>query len=442
MRRHLAPAVFAAALCGVAHPAVAQVAPTDRDALVRDAQQAAVNAAKAAEAARVAADRAAKAAAALSEESPGGVAETTATATARAPAAPVRPRAPISTDATLVRRKIAASVANGPNDRSLKSSVAPDFQLIASDKEKVASLAWTVDVSGRSRSGFLSADQLTVTASSKLNGKGEARFLGLNGFTGGTEVGLSYIHYGSRIALSGIEKTQEAVARDNCLAEPPSDPPESCEPTEYPTGVSEFVVKYNPQGFGALIDEVLPGPVWFYGTKFAGSQTTFTYLDRAAFAMKDTKRFGYSGSVFGGLIFGHGATAIEAGFAWRRTDDEQDPVEICQPLAGTIQTQCQTGPDGAPVRSSRAIASVSLRHAFPVNPGDNWSLAVGPEFSADVKNNAWSIDVPVYFAPNESGKLRGGVRAIYQNQRKAGGGREDGVTLALFVGVPFSLFHR
>lgn len=428
----------------MAEPAAAQVSAPDRDALVRDAQQAAREAANAAEAAHLAAERAAKAAAALAAATTGQPAGPSIEAAAQSTmsrASTVLPTAQVGSSAEL-RNNLAASVVNGPNDRSLKSSVTPDFQLIASDKDKVASLAWTIDVTGRSPLGNLSADQLTMTASSKLNDQGEAHIVGLGGFSGGTEIRLTYIHYGSRIALSGLEKTPVIIAEENCLAQKPADPEKTCNAYVYLTGVGDFVAKYNKAGFSALMNEVLPGPMWFYGIDFLGNQTTHNYLDRTAFTLKDAKRFSFGASAFGGLIFGQGATAVEAGFTWRRKDGEQDPVEICQPIAGTIQSQCLTGPDGAPVRSAQAIASVSLRHAFPVDPGENWTLAIAPEISADFKNSSWSVDVPVYFAGSDSGKLRGGVRAIYLNERKAGGERQGGVTLALFVGVPFSLFHH
>jgi hypothetical protein len=335
---------------------------------------------------------------------------------------------------------LSASVANGTNGSPLKSSKTPDLQVLASSTDKIASIAWSVDLSTQPRSNHLAADQFTLTASGKLDDNGEAQLLGLRGFPNGTEIKLAYTHYGSRILLNGVEKEQVRIAREKCLSQPGSDA-KTCNPYDYASGVSVFVAKYNPAGLQPLLNEVLPGPVWYYGIEMAGNHVSYKYLNRSTFTIGKESQFGYGATAFGGILIGSGQTSIGGAFTYRRQYEEQDPVTLCQAVAATVQTQCITAPDGRPVMSTQAIISVDFRHAFATNVGQFASLAIAPEFSADIDNHAYSIDVPLYFASAADGKFRGGIRGVYLNERdEKNGGRKGSFALGLFVGVPFSLF--
>lgn len=336
---------------------------------------------------------------------------------------------------------LGTSVANGPNESALKSSPIPEFQLLASSKDKVASLAWTFDLSRQPRSGKLALDQLTLTASGKLNDSGDAEIVGLDGFTNGSEIKLFYIHYSTDVVLDGTEKDEVAQARERCLAQLGAKPDE-CNPYDYAGGVSMFVAKYYPGGLRNLLRTVLPSSIWYYGAGFTGNQASYKYLDRATFAVKKEDHFGFGGTLFGGVLLNRGQTSIGGSFDYRRSHKERDPITLCQLVAGTAQTQCLTAPDGSPKRGTQAILGLEFRHAFPVDVGSYTSLAIAPKFSADVDNDAYSLAFPIYFADDGTGKLRGGIRGVYLNKQAATGGREEDFTLGLFVGVPFSVFQR
>ncbi|WP_277984507.1 hypothetical protein [Sphingomonas faeni] len=353
---------------------------------------------------------------------------------------------------------IAAGPANGPNDRFLKSSRAPDLQFIASGDDKVASLAWTFDVSSQPTDDHLSVDHLTMTVSSDLDSSHEAKILGLDGFSGGTEIGLSYIHYSTKAVLNGVGKPEVLAAQSNCLDANSGDLPADalCNPYAFPTGVSMFVSRYNPAGLRSLIRTVLPREVYFYGLQAAASQTDYTYLDRTSFGVRNQSKLGFKTTIFGGVIFGPGPqteprdpndtapekmgqSALTGSFTYGRRYAENDPVTLCQPIT-TPQTQCLTNADGAPVRKDKAIVAVEARHGFGAAVGQFATLAIAPQVSVDLKSKAFSLDVPVYFVGDGTGKLRGGVRGVYLNRRDGTGGRDDDFTLGLFVGVPFSVF--
>jgi hypothetical protein len=153
-------------------------------------------------------------------------------------------------------------------------------------------------------------------------------------------------------------------------------------------------------------------------------------------------RFGYGGTVFGGALLGRGLTAVSASYTYRRQYEEQNPITLIQPIAGTNLSRELTGADGPPERGTQSILGLQFRHAFPTPIGRNAQLAISPELSVDLKNEAWSIDFPFYFATDSEGKLRGGVRGFYLNQRDLMDGRRGDFTLGLFVGVPFSVFRE
>lgn len=348
-----------------------------------------------------------------------------------------------SVSASRMEAGITEGVANGPNGRSLKSTASPDLQLIATSKDKVASLAWTFDVSRSSGSGRMHATQLTATATSALDSQGQAEILGLKGFPGGTELSLNLIHYIAGFKANGKERDEVKTARDKCRITNANsvDLEKLCNPYDFAGGVSRFVEKYYPDGLRPMLRSVMPGNVYFVGGEVTANQTDFDYLDQPSFTMQSVSKFGYSGTLFGGLILPSGQTSFTGSFTYSRKYKAADSITLCQAINAVPQTQCITAPGAAPSNRTRAIASLEIRHAFPVDVGEFARFAVAPEFSVDLKSDAYSIDMPIYLMGDGKGKLRGGVRLGYLNTKKAAGGREDDFSLGLFVGVPFSVFR-
>lgn len=338
---------------------------------------------------------------------------------------------------------LAGSVANGPNGSPLKSTGAVDFQLIASSKDKVASVAFTVNLKNRYDGIHLRSDQLTATATGNLDDNGSSQVVGLGGFSSGTGIKISYVHYQTKLVLNGTAINSESVkaAEAECLRElgPSSD---KCVADQYGDGgISIFVQKYDPQGVRSLINLVLPKPIWFYGLSFDGNQASYKFINRAEFATKKVDHFGFGGTLFGGIIANEGLTSVIGSFDYRRNYNEGDQINLCQPLEGTPQTQCLTGPDGAPTRETTKIAALEFRHAFKFADGVP-RLAIAPKFSADFDSKAWSIEMPIYFVGDGTGKLRGGIQGLYKNTVDKNGQRAGTFSAGLFVGVPFSVFKQ
>ncbi|WP_430424664.1 hypothetical protein [Phenylobacterium sp.] len=340
------------------------------------------------------------------------------------------------------QKLFAETVDNGTDGTNLNASRIPDFQILATEDDKVAKVALTFDFANHSGTPGLTTDQLTLSASTTLDdGQTDASLVGLKGFQNGTSLELSFIHYSGRTNLTGIEQAAVAAARDECekgLGRGAA----ACDPYAYATGAGSFVAKYSPGGYEAMLDAVRPGPVAFTGLRVSGNQAAYKYLDRPSFGIEKESHFGFSAGAFGGLLLNHGMTSVTGEFTYKRAYDAQDPVELCQPLSGTIQTQCLTGADGRPERSKEAIFSAELRHAFKAKVGTFSKLAIAPEVSADVENDAWSVSLPVYFAGDGKGSLRAGVRGVYVNTKdKVNGGRDEDFTIGVFFGVPFSVLQ-
>lgn len=342
-------------------------------------------------------------------------------------------------DRKLFARALAGSAANGPAESALRVPVQPDFQFSAAEKDKTGTVSVSFDISNTS-SNILSTEALTLSASAKLNDSGEVDFGGLKGFSSGTTIELGYSNFWSKApAFTGQERTQVTAARQNCMAKLKD--AKACDPYKFQKGgVTAFVGKWNEDGVKPMLDEILPNNVNFWGLKVSANQTTFKNLDRTAFKENKDDRLGLAGTVYGGVLMNRAVASIGGSFTLKRSYKAGESITLCQPLASSVQTQCLTSQDGPPKRKVQAIVAVEGRRALAFGD-DGMKLAIAPELSTDLNNDAWSLVVPVYFAGDGSGQLRAGVRGVYTNQKDAkNGGRDEDFAIGLFFGAPFSVF--
>lgn len=341
----------------------------------------------------------------------------------------------------VVKARLSASAASQSAESSLKTGLAPSFQLLASSSDQTASLSLGFDISWAPRPGSFSQDHLTLTAAGNLDDQGDAKLVGLTGLSTGTTLKFGYTHFGGRFRPQGLKPADVQAAVHNCLGTRDVKPAD-CETNNFATGLSAFVAKYAPDRLEHLLDQVLPDPIHFWGVEAAVNQATYSFLQRTTFTVEDESHAGVGGSAYAGLLFNHGRTALTATYTYKPNWDENDSVSLCRPVTGGADSECLTSHDGRPVRDDRSIVSLELRHAFYAAPGHPSKFAIAPQASFDVGQDAYSVSLPLYFAADSAGKLRSGVRAVYLNQRRATGGREGDFTVALFVGVPFSVFSH
>ena len=349
--------------------------------------------------------------------------------------------------------KVASGVANGPTDRLLGSSIVPQLQLSAGTDEKVATLSWSFATSAAQKANRLSYDQFTFKISTALDeDNSRTTLLDPSGYPGGTELKLNYTHFSGAISIpqgSQLDEIRETVlqAKKRCEEDYAGSPAAvialKCDPNsgDFDGSTSTLVEQYAPKMFDRIFGYYYPEtPFHFYGLEAGANQDNYKYLDRNAFTISKNSKFGFSATAFAGLLWIKDYASLTASFTYARRYEAQAPVTLCQAINAT-QEQCLTAPDGAPGVTRKAVVSIEGRHAFGSKNGGPPRYAIAPSFSYDAKNEAFAVDVPFYLASDGEGKLRGGVRVGYTNVRKTGGGREDDATIALFVGVPFSLFR-
>lgn len=351
-------------------------------------------------------------------------------------------------------QKIAGGVANGPTDRALGSSIVPQLQLTASADEKRVEFAWSFARSETATTDRLFYDQFTFKVATELD-KDDTKttLLDLDGFPGGTELKLNYTRFSGAISYpkQGLQRQldDEAVkiAQKRCEEKysggPPATIAKNCDFTGgrlQNESKSSLIETYAPELFDRTYAFYYPNtPFRFYGVEAGANQDIYKYLDRNTFTVKKASKYGFSATVFGGFLWINHSSSFTASFTYARRYEAQAPVSLCQAINAT-QTQCLTAPDGAPATSRSAVFTVDGRKSFGFEPGAR-HYAIAPSVSYDVKNRVFGVDAPFYLASDGEGKLRGGVRVGYVNAPKIGGGREDDATIALFVGVPFSLFR-
>lgn len=343
-----------------------------------------------------------------------------------------------------------ASIANGPNDSLLKAGAVPDLQVVFNDKEKVASLSWGWTVSGPVEGERFGFTDFTLKLSTSFDENDDAKeLLGLRGFNGGTSVALNFTHFwGRRIPVTPdiVAEDNRAINRaiENCNAAffGASDKSRTDHCTENGPefgSLSSFLERYNPAEFKAAMARHLAPAYPFVSVEFAGNRQQFNYLDSTAFAQKKVEKFGFSAAVQGGLLFTRMPASVGVSFTYAKKYDAEKSITLCQPINAIPQSQCLTGANGLPGLTESAVVSAELRRAFSLKPGAAPSLAIIVEGSVDLKNDAYSIDAPIYFVGDGSDKLRGGIRLGYINEKNDGGGRKRAFTAAVFVGVPFKL---
>jgi hypothetical protein len=173
-------------------------------------------------------------------------------------------------------------------------------------------------------------------------------------------------------------------------------------------------------------------PTLFYGAEATVSQKDYSFLNRTAFSIDDVSHRGYSLSAFAGWIGGTGRWSLRGGLSYTRTYDEQHKVNLCRPVAGTTDTQCLTGADGAPTRNSETAFSLEARALIATPVGD---VGIAPVVGIGLNDGEYTVNVPIYVARNDDHQLTGGIQFGYSSEK-------SNFMFGFFVGVPLNIaFH-
>jgi hypothetical protein len=172
---------------------------------------------------------------------------------------------------------------------------------------------------------------------------------------------------------------------------------------------------------------LIPGFSATVGTK------SYKFLDALSDKNMTSNKTPWSAQAFLGYHFFE--SLITVGYHYDAAYKDADQGTLCPMPAGPLTT-CKTGPLGAPPRKEQSVPFIEYRHRLP----DNWtqipilkSLAFAPIVSYDIRASVLGISVPVYFVPDATGKLTGGLSVGWRSD-------QGGLQVGVIVSTAFSAF--
>jgi hypothetical protein len=119
---------------------------------------------------------------------------------------------------------------------------------------------------------------------------------------------------------------------------------------------------------------------------------------------------------------------LDGGLSYEKTFKSGTATQVCSPISGSTSTKCQTGTIGDPPGMFSRILFFEGRVLIIAN-----QLAVAPRTEYDFTAKKFAFKVPLYFAPDATKALTGGVTLGYVS-----GG--EGFGASVFVGKQFSFY--
>jgi hypothetical protein len=135
-----------------------------------------------------------------------------------------------------------------------------------------------------------------------------------------------------------------------------------------------------------------------------------TYRDQVGGVKLDRRKLNFSASV--NLRYQHDRwqnTFVRVGLGAEESHKSRPPQSICSPIAGQPAgtVSCEDQVIGAPVSQTAKFADVELRTVL------HRGLGMAARVINDVEAGESRVEVPLWFLPDDSGKLGGGVRLGY-----------------------------
>ena len=170
----------------------------------------------------------------------------------------------------------------------------------------------------------------------------------------------------------------------------------------------------------------------FWGVDASMGRDDHSFLDRTAFKLDSKPRTTWEVGAYYGYINSDLTFSLRGRAVYGQSYKDQDEAEICRTVSIPAGDECIKGPDGEPLRQRTGLISVEARKLVTVREGTQ--IAFAPQVTYRIEDKNLGIEVPIYLAPDEGGKLTGGIKAVYNS-------KGDEFAVGLFVGVPFSIFY-
>ncbi|WP_240224416.1 hypothetical protein [Rheinheimera hassiensis] len=184
----------------------------------------------------------------------------------------------------------------------------------------------------------------------------------------------------------------------------------------------------NAQKISDLIKEAWnDAPPKFWGTSLSYGSNKMSYIATDSTTKQSETKYGWAASIYYGGFFKSkykSMWAIEA----KREESYKDGDNgiICPPQELNLPISCVSGPLGKPTRNIKDIISFHYRQKF-----DKFSIS--PSVNFDNRSDTLGIDVPIFLFKDAGNDFVGGINLGWTNE-------EHETTLGIFIGKKFSFY--
>lgn len=331
----------------------------------------------------------------------------------------------------------AADLTLATSDRASQSERKASIELTALEGDGRATLSlqfgseaenFRLENGGGASKLRLRQNQLDVSFSVPLSEGADFQELAtLDGLGSGYKLEFNFSGATQGFRSLAFEDTQRAAqtALDMCRADPA--PKNPCPATVGDANNSTFISRYIPNYKQSLARKMTDG-LWRYGATAALGYDSFDYRDPTSLAELNEKKFSYEFSGYASYLFPTGLTSVTGQLKYASAYETGDKQILCPPNPTNTVIECFNDPTSAPTRDKSVLASLDLRHYVGRIAGA--PMAVSPQFTYDISDDIFGIDLPIYLVGDGKGGLTGGLRTGWRSDTK-------NVTVGIFIGKRF-----
>lgn len=284
---------------------------------------------------------------------------------------------------------------------------------------------------------------LTASASAPFGSGAERVDLAtLDGFANDFRLKIGFVHrdFGFIDRTAEIQATV-AAALEACVT--PSKRFSECNDELNEMGRSAFIRSYTPRFDFSAIDNAGFQSGYALGINASLAYDDFKFINLDTAMPVETSRVGFGVGGSGSLIWPRAGRSLTLGYEYQRAYKNRPNRAFCPlaPEGGAAFITCSIGPGGEPARTNRSLLSLEFRQRFAsFNNGIFGGAAIAPQFTYNLEEDRFGIDVPLYLVADANGGLTGGLRFGYISEDEDEEEDEEFI-LGIFVGVPFSIFN-
>lgn len=344
----------------------------------------------------------------------------------------------------LAPRGVGRSVAVLPatTDRALQDASSL-FQLSASKDSSRVSLKLSSDISEplvggvAGQVGWGTTTQWVVTASGALNKKEDRTdVFSIGELNSDFDLKLQWSQRRTKIRVATAAdvapiRTDAIAACKDVMAKVGKEA--DCE-KDYRKRGSGFVADWlGSEREDDYLETMAPERLGFaYGLEGHVGHKEHSFTDSALLKADDETNTPWGVKGFFSLLPANSINSLTGSLEYQRSWKDGKTKILCPTGSTALSVECLNAPVDAPEKTKKLLTGLEWRGLIPVSKkGPINYLGISAQVLYDHKSNEWGLDVPIYLAPDEKGKLIGGVRLGYKSE-------DDEFKAGVFVGAPFS----